>query len=99
MQVPLEVRSEKWTVACLDITELLKRSQLFPSTFNVEGAHSLKSMTLCSNIQVRGVYTGDNVYDYVTLPSDMRYKFSFDINKWLDYFDWVNLPEDWDKKP
>jgi hypothetical protein len=44
------------------------------------------------------VYTSDNVYDYVTLPSDMKFKFSFDINRWEEYFDWISLPSDWDKK-
>ncbi len=50
-------------------------------------------MLLCANIQVRGVYTSDNVYDQVTLPTDMRFKFAFDINKWEEYFDFTFLPE------
>jgi hypothetical protein len=54
----------------------------------------LKSVTLSANIQVRGVYTSDNLYEYVTLPSDMRFKFSFDINRWEEFFEWINLPED-----
>lgn len=59
---------------------------MFPPTFKIEGSHSLKSMMLCANIQIRGVYTADNQYDYVTLPSDMRFKFSFDINRWEEFF-------------
>jgi hypothetical protein len=39
------------------------------------------------------VYTSDNEYDYVTLPSDMRYKFAFDTaTKWLEHFDWFSAP-------
>jgi hypothetical protein len=88
----MELRTERWTVVVVDIVDILMRSHLFPSTFSVEGSHSLKSMLLCANIQARGVYTSDNVYDPVTLPSDMRFKFSFDLNKWEEYFDYTTVP-------
>jgi WD repeat-containing protein 90 len=94
IQVPLDLRLERWTVVVLDIVELMYRSQLFPTSYSLEGAHSLKSMTLCSNVQIRGVYTSDNEYDFVTLPSDLRFKFPFDnsnqqlTQKWPEYFDW-----------
>lgn len=84
--MPLEVQSDKWNVVVLDLLDLFKKSDLFPQTFKIEGAHSLKSMMLCSNINIRGVYTSDNLYDYVTLPSDMKFKFSFDINRWEEFF-------------
>ena len=78
-------------MACLDVTELLRG--LFPAHYSLEGAHMLKSITLCSSIHVRGVYTSDNEYDYVTLPSDMRYKFAFDTaTKWPEHFDWFSVP-------
>ena len=54
----------------------------------------MKSMNLCANIQIRGVYTSDNVYDYITMPSDMRFKFGFDINRWEEFYDWRTLPQD-----
>jgi hypothetical protein len=54
-------------------------------------------VTLCANLQVRGVYTSDNLYEYVNLPSDLRFKFAFDINRWEEFFDWINLPEDINK--
>jgi len=46
------------------------------------------------------VYTSDNEYDVTGLPSDMRFKYPFDnsttsAQKWLEYFDWINLPGDW----
>lgn len=43
---------------------------------------------------VRGVYTSDNEYDFVTLPPDMRFKFQFDINRWPEFFAWLELPRD-----
>jgi hypothetical protein len=56
-------------------------------------------MTLCASLQIRGVFTSDNEYDFVSLPSDMRFKFPFDNSaqnhKWAEYFDWLNVPGDW----
>ena len=51
---------------------------------------------LCANCEVRGIYTSDNTYEYATLPSDMRFKFAFDINRWEEFFSWHNIPSDWD---
>lgn len=78
----------------------MSRSNLFPNSYSLDGAQTLKVITLCANVQVRGVYTSDNEYDFVTLPTDMRFKFPFDnveqvSTKWLEYFDWHHLPGDW----
>ncbi len=43
---------------------------------------------------VRGVYTSENLYDFVTLPPDMRFKFAFHISKWPEQFAWLELPSD-----
>ena len=94
LQVPLELRSERWTVVCLDLVEIFKKSNMFPQSYKIEGAFSLKAINLCANIQVRGIYTSDNVYDYITMPSDMKFKFGFDINRWEEFFDWLSLPAD-----
>lgn len=53
---------------------------------------------LCSNVSIRGLYTSDNIYDYSSLPSDMRFKFSFDIHRWEEFFSWHAVPSDWNKK-
>lgn len=98
IQAPLELRSDRWTVTVIDLVDIIQRSQLFPSTYKIEGSHSLKSILLCANTQVRGVYTSDNLYDYVTLPTDMRFKFGFDINKWTEHFDYVCLPQSQEQK-
>jgi hypothetical protein len=101
VQVPLDLRLERWTVVCIDLPEMFKRSGLFPQQYQVEGGYALKSVTLCANIQIKGVYTSDNEYDIVTLPSDLRFKFPFDnsnaqlTQKWPEYFDWQSLPGDW----
>lgn len=95
LQVPLDLTSDRWTVACIDVSDLLARARLFPASYSIEGAHTIRSVQLCANVEVRGVYTSDNEYDFVTLPSDMRYKFPFEsqvATKWPEYFDWASLP-------
>ena len=96
IQLPLELETERWTTVCIDFVDVVKRSQLFPTSYKIDRSHSLKSINLCANIQVRGVFTSDNAYDYVTLPSDMRFKFGFDINRWEEFYSWINLPQDLD---
>ena len=71
---------------------LLKISGLLPKNYVIESSYQIKGLTLCANSIVRGVYTSDNEYDFVTLPPDLRFKFSFDINRWPEYFAWLELP-------
>jgi len=78
VQVPIDLRLERWSVVCLDLAEIFHRSGVFPASYQIEGAYALKSATICANIQVKGIYTSDNEYDLVTLPSDLRFKFPFD---------------------
>jgi hypothetical protein len=49
---------------------------------------------MCANSIVRGVFTSDQLYDFVTLPPDLRFKFSFDVVRWPEYFAWLELPQD-----
>jgi hypothetical protein len=49
---------------------------------------------MCANSIVRGVFTSDQLYDFVTLPPDLRFKFSFDVARWPEYFAWLELPQD-----
>ena len=77
-----------------DVISLLKMSRLLPQNYIIEGSYQIKGITLCANSVVRGVFTSDNEYDFVTLPPDMRFKFSFDINRWPEYFAWLELPGD-----
>jgi hypothetical protein len=52
---------------------------------------------MCANTHVRGVFTSDNLYDPVTLPTDMRFKFAYDLSRWHEFFHWQELPRDWNK--
>jgi hypothetical protein len=49
---------------------------------------------ICACSEIRGVYTSENLYDFVTLPPDMRFKFSFHISKWPEQFAWLEMPAD-----
>jgi hypothetical protein len=97
-QIPLELKNNCWTIVVIDIIETLKRSGILPTHYLLEGSYQVRSITVCANTHIRGVFTSDNLYDYVTLPADMRYKFAFELQKWLEYFDWQQLPQDWDVK-
>ena len=84
----------RWTVTVFDIYELLKVSGILPSNYQIEGGYQIRNITLCSCSVVRGIFTSENMYDFVTLPPDMRFKFSFEINKWPEQFAWLELPND-----
>ena len=94
-QVPLELQNNCWTVVVIDIYEILKQSRILPSTYLIEGSYQVRSITVCANTHLRGIFTSDNLYDFVTLPADMRFKFAFDLTKWPEYFHWQTLPQDW----
>ena len=42
------------------------------------------------------MYTSDNDYEFTNLPADMRFKFAFEMHRWLEFFQWTSLPEAWD---
>lgn len=94
VQIPLNLDMDRWTVIVFDLINILKMSRLLPQGYTIEGSYQVKSLTLCANSIVRGIFTSDNEYDFVTLPPDMRFKFSFDINRWPEYFAWLELPAD-----
>lgn len=94
MQLPLSLDINRWTVVVLDLYSLLKTSNLLPPTYAIEGSYEIQTITLCANSIMRGVYTSDNQYDFVTLPMDLRFKFSFDISRWPEHFAWLELPND-----
>jgi hypothetical protein len=98
IHIPLEsVKTQKWAVVCIDIQETLQKSGFFQSNYKIDGCHQLKSMTLCANCLVRGVYTSDNDYEYFNLPMDLKFKFGFDISRWPEFYQWAALPQDLDK--
>ena len=51
---------------------------------------------MCACSMVRGIYTSETLYDFVTLPPDMRFKYQFDLRLWPENFAWLALPADID---
>ncbi len=94
IQVPLNLDVNRWTVMVFDIYQLLLLSGILPADYLVANSHEVKQITLTSCCSVRGIFTSDNLYDFVTLPTEMRFKFNFDISKWPQHFAWLELPED-----
>lgn len=85
LQVPCTLGS-RWTVLCLDVREIMR----------VEGLEhlqnqTLKGLTLCANMTVRGVYTSNIQYTPKTLPKEMTLRLKAD-EEWADLYDWVTLP-------
>lgn len=92
--MPLNLDVNRWTVVVLDIYELLKISGLLPVSYQIQGCYQIKQIMLCACSVVRGVFTSENLYDFVTLPPEMRFKFAFHISKWPEQFAWLELPAD-----
>lgn len=57
-------------------------------------SYQIKQIMLCANSMVRGVFTSDNLYSFQSLPPDMKFKYSFPTGRWLEYFSWIDLPQD-----
>lgn len=87
-QIPLELKNNCWSVVVLDLYELIKKSKILRPTYLIEGSYQIRSFNICANTHIRGIFTSDSLYDFVTLPADMRFKFAFDLIKWPEYFDW-----------
>lgn len=85
--------SEKWTVVVLDIQALVK-------AYGGRHLHShtLRSLTLCSNLFVRGVYTSDLQYTPETLPKEMAFKCTREQN-WRSLYEWMELPSGLEASP
>ena len=75
IQIPLSLDVNRWTVIVFDIYQLLLMSGILPPDYLVANNYEVKQITLTSSCSVRGIFTSDNLYDFVTLPTDMRFKF------------------------
>lgn len=61
IQFPLSL-DEHWSVLCIDVLKTLELTENYPESFELKGCHQLKSFTLCSSMQARGIFTSDNLY-------------------------------------
>jgi WD40 repeat protein len=91
LQIPCKP-SDKWTVVCVDVQDTLEAyvgSHLH--------SHVLRSVTLCSNLFVRGIFTSDILYNCRSLPREMMFKIS-PSEQWTNLYDWYDVPTPEDKQ-
>ena len=55
LQIPLRVEDDRWTVVVVGVADLLEANNLLQNT----DKFSLRSLQLCSTMNVRGVFTSD----------------------------------------
>lgn len=95
MQVPLSLDIDRWTVVVFDLYEILSLSGVLPASYRIDNGYQIKSLILCANMHVRGVYTSDNLYDFVTMPNAMRFNLKgIELSQWPEHFAWLELPQD-----
>ncbi|CAD8163025.1 unnamed protein product [Paramecium octaurelia] len=77
----------KWTILILDVEYFLGNFGLLPSSLykSFKGIHSLKSFQICSSMNIRGIYTSDNLYDWDTMPKQMLFKLAKG-QKWTEEY-------------
>lgn len=77
--------SNKWSVVVLDVKSLLHK---FVGV-HING-HMMKSVTICSTLFIKGIYSSDILYQSQNLPKEMSFKLSREQN-WNDIYDWVSF--------
>jgi len=85
IHVPIQFRDNRWAIICLDSKGLMKKHGAIK---DVQEKTLLKSLTICANIKVSKVVTSDKLYDYITFPKDLGFKFVHK-DEWLTRYDWV----------
>lgn len=93
IQFPLQL-DQCWTILCLDMIKILESSGLYPPTFELKESHTLKAYSLNSTLNVRGIFTSDNLYQWHNLPSEMTFKAPSGVNRdeWESQFTWTVIP-------
>ena len=66
--------NNNWGTVIIDMEKVMLESKLYPDVYEIKGSHSLKIITLNSTLNVRGVFTSDNLYQKHNLPGEMSYK-------------------------
>jgi WD40 repeat protein len=79
--------STRWTILCLDLPSIM--GNLYAGKYC---EHTLRSVTVCANIVIRGIYTSDIKYIPKTLPKEMMLRLGKD-DRWGDLYDWIDLPD------
>jgi hypothetical protein len=91
LQIPLK-GYEKWTILCIDVLSLFTKNFLLAkSSLKRKNVFELKTIQVCSNSQVRGIYTSDNWYTPENMPKDMDFR-KVKGKLWSDVNDFKYIP-------
>ena len=87
MKIPIHGHEKNlWNIVCIDVEHHLEKFGLVPKSSNLaKGNYYVKKMEICANLNIRGVYTSDNVYDWSSLPREMGFK-TVKGQKWDEFY-------------
>jgi len=90
LQIPLSLQGDRWTVVAIHVGELFDSNNLYIP--NQAKSFYLRSLQICSSVNVRGVFTSDIAYQVQTLPKDMALKLPKDSD-WFSHYNWYSFPQ------
>lgn len=93
LKIPYQIDRPVWTIACIDLEHHLENYGLFAkgAVKSFRGCHTIKSIQVCANLVLRGIYTSPNVYDWDSLPKEMSFKL-VKGGRWSDQYNFIYLP-------
>jgi hypothetical protein len=68
IKIPLVLQPGRWTVVCLNIDQILQENGFLKGEGNDEKPFYLRSMQICSTINIWNVFTSDYLYNISTMP-------------------------------
>ena len=71
MRVPLDICDAKWSTVAIDLTPIIEAGNP-QAQGHVE--HSIKTMVVSGNLDIKSIYTSDNVYGIGDFPDDVRFR-------------------------
>jgi len=89
LQIPLQIQPERWTIVAINVGKLLEDNSIYVP--NQPHSFFLRSLQLCSTVNVRGVFTSDIEYQVNTLPKDLAFKLPKDSD-WFSHYNWFSYP-------
>eukprot|EP00474_Spongospora_subterranea_P006522 CRZ06980.1 hypothetical protein [Spongospora subterranea] len=86
IQIPLtKLTPLKWTVFGIDLKSLISSNSSYEFA-------SLKTIKICSTLQLRGLFTSSNIFTPMTLPREMRLP-TVTSEQWIEVYDWLWSPK------
>ena len=87
--VPFNFSNRKWMVVAIDIPSLI--SKYGPPGFDESHYLSIRSVQVCAEMNVRNLFTSDNMYDPETIPKELAFPVR-PSQSWEELYGWKWLP-------